>query len=84
MGIRGRVLSAMAGDGVGMGEVMEYQVNEEFESNGKRYQCVLGECEACAFHSPWCTGYDLVCSGELRADHQDVRFVEVNHDARRD
>lgn len=83
----GRVLPAVAGDGVGMGEVMEYQVNEEFESNGKRFQCVLGECDVCAFRLPEivgeqeyyvCQAMSMVCEKELRADHTDVRFVEVS------
>ena len=74
----GHMLPAVAGCGMGVGEDMEYEVNQVFESNGKRFQCVLGECEQCAFHSPWCTRYDLLCSCELRKDSTDVRFVEVS------
>lgn len=67
---------------------MEPKVNEIFEKDGKRYQCVLGECDSCAFRLPeivseqeyWvCHAMSMVCEKELRADHADVIFVEVTH-----
>lgn len=59
---------------------MEYEVSHVFEKDGKRYRCVLGDCEQCAFRScaGICNAMSMVCEKELRADHTDVRFAEVS------
>jgi len=64
---------------------MEPKLNEVFVMNGKAFRCVVGlqgECGKCAFLSSEgiCDAWSLVCSGELRADHADVVFVEVQEE----
>lgn len=62
---------------------MEYQVNQEFESNGKRYRCEESAdpatCNGCSFdENGMCAAWDLDCNGMVRNDHKDVVFVEVS------
>ena len=64
-------------------EMRDYAIGEKFDHNGKKLapEAAIG-CEGCACAEPGhlCFADDLMCSGELRKDHTEVRFVEVKHD----